>query len=244
MTEINNPEEPGQPSGDRPYELPTPNMDVFGPDDHPTEPGSTGAVPPPPPEHPRGSMRFQDPSTTRPHEPSLAEQRARQQAQEAEAEAELAAQIAAGRKAVIRRRVMIGGGVTVGIAALVGAWYLFSPSNVTARCTSDGGSNSDTVVQDQYCDESYVTSHHGYFSNGIAFIPIPGGGFSQYRYYYGGSGSVGQHVSGGSYSAPSNGTVKTGSGKTISRGGLGVSGSHGGSSGGGGEGGGGHSGGS
>lgn len=236
MTDTNKPDEPDRPSGGQPYQLPTPDLGVFG-SETPDESGQQ-----PTEEQPRGSMRYQDASTTRPRPPSLAEQRARQQAEEEEAERELAAQVEAGRRATIRRRVLIGGGVTVGIAALVGAWYLLSPSDVTARCTVDSnGADQGTVVQDQYCDESYVTSHGGHISNGIVFLPIPGGGYRQYHYYYGGTGSIGQRATGGSYNPPSNATIRTNSGKTISRGGFGVSGSHGGS---GGEEGGGHSGGS
>ena len=111
---------------------------------------------------------------------------------------------------------MIGAGVTVGVVAVVGGWYLASPARrVTARCASGTGSERGTVVADQYCDPAYVDRHGGYISNGIMFIPIGGGGYRQYHYYYGGSGTIGQRVSGGSYTAPSHGTVRTGSGSTI-----------------------------
>jgi hypothetical protein len=192
---------------------------------------------------PTGRMRFQD-DATQPRPPTLAEQRARQQAQEAEVERELEAEIAADRSAH-RRRVMIGAGVTVGIVALIGGWYLLSrPNDVTARCTVAEGNTNGTVVQDQYCDENYVTSQGGHISNGIIFLPILGGGYSQYHYYYGGSGNIGQRVSGGSYTQPSSGTIRTNSGSTVSRGGLGVSSKTGGTGGGGSKGGSGGSGGS
>ena len=235
---------------EQPYRLPTPDLGVFGEDADKTEQteppterlGEDGAAK-------QGTMRFQDDST-KPRAPTLAEARARQQAQEAEQEAAIQAEqdaIAEEERRRHRKRVMIGAGVTVGIVAVIGGLYLANQSNdVTARCTVSGGNDGGTVVQDQYCDEDYVTSHHGYISNGIIFLPIAGGGYSQYHYYYGGSGNIGQRVSGGSYTQPSGATIKTGSGSTVSRGGLGVKsgGSSGGSDGGGSHSGGGRSGGS
>jgi hypothetical protein len=165
-------------------------------------------------------MRFQD-EGTQPRPPSLAEQRARR-----EAEAELAArQAAAEGRAASRRRVMIGAGVTVGVAALVGTWYLLAtPQTVTAQCTVAGtGSDADTVVADQNCDPNYVNTHGGHISNGFVFLPLFGGGFRQYHYYYGGTGLIGQRATGGSFTAPpSNATIRTGSGQTIQRGGFGI----------------------
>jgi type II secretory pathway pseudopilin PulG len=213
----------------QPYHLPTPDLGVFGGDDDKTERTEPEASK-------QGTMRFQDEHTT-PRPPTLAEARARQQAEEAEQEQALEAEIDAERRRH-RKRVLIGAGVTVGIVAVIGGLYLASQSNdVTARCTSNDPSNNGTVVQDQYCDEGYVTSHGGYVSNGIIFLPIGGGGYNQYHYYYGGSGSVGQRVSGGSYTQPSSGTIKTGSGSSVSRGGLGVSSKSGGTGGSGGSGG-------
>jgi hypothetical protein len=223
----------------QPYRLPAPDLGVFGVEGDEdrtdkTEPPTRELGDAAEPKH--GTMRFQDDST-KPRPPTLAEQRARQQAEEAEQERELDAEVEAGRRAH-RKRVMIGAGVTVGIVAVIGGLYLASQSNdVTARCTTDSGANSGTVVQDQYCDQDYVTSHNGYISNGIIFLPIGGGGYSQYHYYYGGSGNVGQRVSGGSYTQPSSGTIKTNSGSTVSRGGLGVSSKSGGTGGSGGSGG-------
>jgi hypothetical protein len=224
-------------------------MNVFGDDD--TGGGAAGGGAAPTPHAPgdgdgagdggrtggSGTMRFQDASTAHPRPPTLAEQRARAHAQE-----ELAAQQeAAVARAAGRRRVMIGAGVTVGVVALVGAWYLLaSPDTVTASCTVATGSQADTVVNDQNCDPNYATTHGGYVSNGFVFLPLVGGGYSQYHYYYGGTGTIGQRATGGSYTAPSNDTVKTKSGSTIQRGGFGItgrSGSSGGSSGGGDEGG-------
>jgi len=203
---------------DRPdgeYHLPTPDMGVFGAPEEPHNEPTEGAP---------GTIRYQDASTeARP--PTLAEQRARMQAEE-----ELAAQQAvADRRSAGRRRVMIGAGVTVGVAALVAGWYvLASPASVTARCAVAAGSNADTVVADQNCDPAYATAHGGYVSNGFVFLPLIGGGFGQYRYYYGGTGTIGQHVSGGSFTAPSHATVRTGSGTTVQRGGFGITGKTGG----------------
>ncbi|SEP49460.1 hypothetical protein [Amycolatopsis saalfeldensis] len=182
-----------------------------------------------PPEEPaqRGSMRFQD-GSTQPREPSLAEQRARRQAiadQEREEQEAQAAALVAGRKAATKRKILIGSGVVVGLAGLVGTFYTVArPTNTTAVCTDASG----VVQPDENCDESYVSSHHGYSSGGFWFIPLPGGGFSQYRYNYGGTGNIGQRVSGGSFSAPSGNTnVSTKSGKSVQRGGFGISGKSG-----------------
>jgi L-ascorbate metabolism protein UlaG (beta-lactamase superfamily) len=59
----------------------------------------------------------------------------------------------------------------------------------------------------------------------LIFLPIGGGGYSQYHYYYGGSVGPGGRMSGGSIAAPSaKVTVRTPGGKTVQRGGFGVSG--------------------
>ncbi|WP_072481791.1 hypothetical protein [Amycolatopsis australiensis] len=168
-------------------------------------------------------MRFQD-SNTQPKQPSIAEQRARQQAlAQQERDEELARQ--ADAKAATRRKILIGSGVTVGLVGLVATFYSVAKTeNVTAVCTDANG----VVQNDDYCDESYVTSHHGYSSGGFWFIPIPGGGYQSYRYNYGGTGTIGQHVSGGSYDPPSARTnVTTKSGKSVQRGGFGISGKSG-----------------
>ena len=204
---------------EQPYRLPTPDLGVFGTEEDKTESVPDDGGPK------QGTMRFQD-EHTKPREPTLAERRARQQAEEAEREAAIQAEADAEAEEERRRRrkrVMIGAGVTVGIAAVVAGLVLASQSDdVTARCTSNNTADNGTVVQDQYCDEDYVTSHGGHIANGIIFLPIPGGGYNQYHYYYGGSGNIGQRVSGGSYTQPSSGTIKTNSGSTVSRGGLGV----------------------
>jgi hypothetical protein len=200
---------------DREYHLPTPDMGVFGESEEPHAEPTEGAS---------GTIRYQD-ASTEPRPPTLAEQRARMQAEE-----ELAVQQAvADQRSTTRRRVMIGAGVTVGVAALVAGWYvLASPASVTARCAVAAGSDTDTVVADQNCDPAYAAAHGGHVSNGFVFIPLVGGGFGQYRYYYGGTGTIGQHVSGGSFTAPSHATVRTGSGTTVQRGGFGITGKTGG----------------
>jgi type II secretory pathway pseudopilin PulG len=192
-----------------------------------TEENTPGSQPSEQEEPKRGAMRFQDESTT-PREPTLAEQRARRKAiveeQERE-EAERQALEVAERKSATKRKILIGSGVTVGLVGLVSAWYIAAtPNEVNAVCTDASGK---VVGDDNYCDESYATSHGGYYNpgTGFMFIPIPGGGFNQYRYNYGGSGPVGSTVSGGSYTKPpSNAKVTTNSGKTVQRGGFGISG--------------------
>ncbi|UOZ09184.1 hypothetical protein [Amycolatopsis sp. WQ 127309] len=169
-------------------------------------------------------MRFQDSSTQR-REPSLAEQRARQQAlAQEERDEELARQ--ADAKAATRRKILIGSGVTVGLVGLVATFYSVAKpaGDVTAVCTDSNG-----IVQgDDNCDETYVTSHGGYSSGGFLFLPIGGGGYNSYRYNYGGTGTIGQRVSGGSFDAPSSRTnVNTKSGKSVQRGGFGISGKSG-----------------
>ncbi|MBB2933378.1 hypothetical protein FHX82_000398 [Amycolatopsis bartoniae] len=174
----------------------------------------------------RGSMRFQDPESTKPREPTLAEQRARRKALAEEKERTEAAKQAykeAERKAATRRKVMIGSGVTVGLVGVVAAWYLVgTPDTVNAVCTDANG----VVQNDEYCDDNYVATHGGHYDSGSGLWIIPFGiGGGQYRYNYGGTGTIGQHVSGGTYTKPSGSpTIKTNSGKTVQRGGFGISG--------------------
>ena len=187
-----------------------------------TQDNNTGDQPPPEPPK-RGSMRFQD-SNTQPKQPSLAEQRARQQALvQEERDEELARQ--ADAKAATRRKILIGSGVTVGLVGLVATFYSVAKTdNVTAVCTDSNG----IVQNDDDCDENYVTSHGGYSSGGFLFLPIGGGGYNSYRYNYGGTGVIGQRVTGGTYDAPSSRTnVNTKSGKSVQRGGFGISGKSG-----------------
>lgn len=182
-----------------------------------------------PPQEPpkRGSMRFQDGSTEA-RQPSLAEQRARQQAlaeQERQEELDAEAARAAEKKSSTKRKLLIGTGVTVGLVGLVATYYTVAkPEEVTAVCTT----KDEIVDNDQNCDENYVRSHGGYSSGGFFFLPIIGGGTNSYRYNYGGSGAIGQRVSGGSYNPPSSrANVRTKSGTTVQRGGFGISGKSG-----------------
>lgn len=202
------------------YRLPKPDLGAAGEAEHEAGPATER-----PADVPQGTMRFQDAETTTPRPPTLAEQRARIQAENQLAEEQAVVEA----RALRRRRVMIGGGVTVGVVAVVGAWYLLaSPKTVTAQCTVASGSGTDTIVTDQNCDPNYATAHHGYVNNGFIFLPLVGGGYQQYHYYYGGSGSIGQRATGGSFTAPANANVRTPSGKTIQRGGFGISGKVGG----------------
>ncbi|RZQ62083.1 hypothetical protein [Amycolatopsis suaedae] len=189
-----------------------------------TENTPPGGQPPQEPQQPRqGSMRFQDPSTTTPREPTLAEQRARRQAMAAEQERAVALQEAE-KRSKTKRNVLIGSGVAVGLVGVVAAWYVVAkPNDVTAVCTDQ----SDTIVaDDNNCDEDYARSHGGHVSGGWIFIPY-GGGYNQYRYNYGGTGVPGQKVSGGSFTRPSGANITTKSGKSVQRGGFGISGKSG-----------------
>jgi hypothetical protein len=178
-----------------------------------------------------GSMRFQDGSTT-PREPTLAERRAREQAERRReaAERQAAEDEARGKKK--RSRILVGAGVTVGVVALIAVGYAAArpEEEVQAQCVDE---ETNEIVDDANC----VTpvANDGYHGGGFYPIFIGGGG-RQYHYNYGGSGTVGQRVSGGTTSVPSGGTrVTTSSGRDISprasssssgvsRGGLGVSG--------------------
>ena len=174
---------------------------------------------------PQGSMRFQD-ETTRPKEPTLAERKAREQAERRQREAEAQAEADAERSRTRRKRILIGAGVTVGLVAVIAIGYAISQPDdeVTARCVDDSG----VVVDDANCVTPAASSSHYY---GGGFIPIfIGAGGAQYHYNYGGSGSIGQPVSGGTTTVPRDTTrVVTSSGKSVS--GSSAAGSSGGSSG-------------
>ncbi|GAA1330889.1 hypothetical protein [Saccharothrix algeriensis] len=177
----------------------------------PDQPGQAGGR--------RGQIRRQEPGVTQPRPPSLAEQRARTAAAERKRQERLEQEAEEARRRKLRKRLLIGGGVTVGVVGVVAIWYAAaSPDDVEAQCTQDG-----VVVDDQYCDENYARSHGGYSSGGFIYI-----GGTSYRYHYGGSSvPVGQKVSGGSYTIPKGANVTTKSGTTIQRGGFGVSNSKG-----------------
>jgi hypothetical protein len=170
----------------------------------------------------RGLIRQQDETTT-PREPTLAERRAREQAVRREREAErqrLADEEAARKK---RKRVLVGAGATVGIVALIAVGYSAAQpeEEITAQCVDQ---ESGIVVDDSNCATPAASSTGGYYGGG--FFPIfIGGGGRQYYYNYGGTGAIGQPVSGGTTTVPRDGTrVRTSSGSsTVTRGGLGVS---------------------
>jgi hypothetical protein len=181
--------------------------------------GSDGPDGPDGPDEQRprtGRMRFQDETTT-PREPTLAERRAREIAVRREEEAErqrLADADVARRK---RKRILVGAGVTVGVVALIAVGYAVAQPDeeVVAHCVDE----NNVVVDDANCATPAGGSYYG-----GGFIPIfIGAGGRQYHYNYGGTGAVGTTVTGGTTTVPRDSTrVTTPSGKTVSRGGLGV----------------------
>lgn len=161
-----------------------------------------------------GSVRWQDPATATPREPTVAEARARDKAQKArEAEErieELKAEKAA-KRAATGKKVLIGSAVGVGVVAVVAAGYaMFHHDTVGATCVKDG---TNEVVPDSYCSS-------GYSSGGSSFIYAG----SPYRYYYGGSsGGVGTIARGGTLTLPKGTTATTKSGTSISKSGSSIS---------------------
>ena len=158
-------------------------------------------------------MRFQDESTT-PREPTLAERKARERALRREQEEQEA-------REAEDKRVLVGAGVTVGVVALIAVGYAVAQPDeeVQAQCVGDDG----IIVDDANCVTPASTTYYG---GGGGFFPIfIGGGGRQYHYNYGGTGVLGQPVSGGTTTVPKDGTrVRTSAGSsTVTRGGLGVS---------------------
>ncbi len=188
----------------------------------PAAPDIGGAIyPPPDDDAPRGRIERQEPGVTQPRPPTVAEARARDKARKRAEEAEHAAALALAEKQRKRKRALIGGAAIVGVAAVIGAGYLAcqaSEPDVTAYCTTDNN-GQQTVVDDNDCvaAQSYATSTGAYHSGLPAVFFFNG---HQYRYYYGGTNTVGRPAAGGSFSAPSNAHVSTKSG-TVIRGGLG-----------------------
>ncbi|MFI9509996.1 hypothetical protein [Nocardia sp. NPDC052566] len=176
-------------------------------------PPRTFATPPRP-----GSIQRQQPGVTQPRPPTVAEARARDKARKQAEEQQRAAAAAEQAKRRTRKRVMIGGVAIVGVAALVGGGYLTyraltAPDKVTAYCvkTVDG---QEVVVDDSNCGEG----RPGFIGGpGVIFL----GGGPQYRYYYGGTNTVGKPPIGGTTVQPKGAEIKTKSGTTIQRGGLG-----------------------
>ena len=183
-------------------------------------------------------MRFQDESTT-PREPTLAERKARERALRREQEEQEAREAEEQRSRTKRKRVLVGAGVTVGVVALIAVGYAVAQPDeeVQAQCVGDDG----VIVDDANCVTPAGTTYHG---GGAGFFPIfIGAGGRQYHYNYGGSGTIGGPVVGGTTTVPREGTrVRTTSGRTptvgtsgggsvssgssgsVSRGGLGTSG--------------------
>ncbi|MGQ4597476.1 hypothetical protein [Nocardia sp. R6R-6] len=203
----------------------------------PSETGSTpDSVPPgtptgqeptaPPPR--RGSVQRQEPGVTQPRPPTVAEARARDKARKRAEEAQRAAAAAEEAKKRKRKRVMIGGVAIVGVAGLVGGGYLAyralaAPDRVTAYCvqTENG---QEVVVDDSYCGDG----RPGFTNSSGPGLIILGGG-PQYRYYYGGTGTIGKPPTGGTTVKPKSAEITTKSGTTIQRGGLGSKSTGGGS---------------
>jgi len=116
------------------------------------------------------------------------------------------------RHAKVRRRVMIGSGVALGVVGIAAVVYWAAPgSSTTAHCVDDNNQPAPA----SYCDTGTHVGNFFFF------------GGSQYHYYYGGSVSSGGRFSGGSLTKPRSGTITTDSGKTIQRGGFGGRVSHG-----------------
>jgi hypothetical protein len=161
-----------------------------------------------------GSMRFQDPATARPRPPTVGETRAREKAERERKELERA-QFEASVKRYHRNRRLKGGAAVVGVVGVVaglGYWAL-SPRTVTAQCVQEDSSGGPIIVPDSNCSGSSTGGPSGFFFYS---------GGHQYRYYYGSSGTVGSRPAGGTTVAPKDTTVKTSSGSTIQRGGLGT----------------------
>ncbi|TWF94477.1 hypothetical protein [Saccharopolyspora dendranthemae] len=186
----------------------------------------------------QGQIRYQDPQSTTPREPTLAEQKARQMAEQRRADAERAEQAAAAAKTAKRRKAMIGGGATVGVVALVAAMYSASEVSASANaseqfCAQEQQGGSATTAAPENCDENYVKSQGGYVDHHSGFVFMPlflGGPMSptpSYRYAYTSPGSpapsVGSPVSSSSFNKPSGTTIKDSKGSTVQRGGFGIS---------------------
>ncbi|QLY34841.1 hypothetical protein H0264_32710 [Nocardia huaxiensis] len=182
-------------------------------------------------------MQRQEAGVTTPRPPTVAEARARDKARkraEEQARADAEAEEAKKKK---RKKLLIGGVAVVGVAGLVGGGYLaysaLTTPNVTAYCTVIANKGQvvqtapgqtvtatfdgqEIVVDDDYCQKATTT---GTAYHGGGGIYIFNGG--QYRYYYGGNNTVGTSPKGGTTVKPKGAEIKTKSGTTIQRGGLG-----------------------
>ncbi|BBX87641.1 hypothetical protein MAUB_55140 [Mycolicibacterium aubagnense] len=171
--------------------------------------------PSPGPEAPHGSVRWQDPATAQPRQPSVAEARARdkaQRAREAAEKIEALKQEKARKRAATGKKVLIGSAVGVGVVAVVAAGYAIfhDDDQMSASCVKDG---TNEVVPDSYCDSGRSSGGSTFFYAG-----------SSYRYYYGGSNSgIGTIAHGGTLTLPKGTTATTKSGTSISKGGSSIS---------------------
>jgi hypothetical protein len=164
----------------------------------------------------RGAIRWQDASTSRPRQPTVAESRQRDKARKAR---EAAARFAEEQerqtelRAAQRRKVLMGSVAVVGLVGVVALGYslLNDDDEVSATCVRDG---TNQVVDDSYCST-------GNAGSGGTFIYAG----SPYRYYYGGRNSgIGSIANGGTVELPRGTVGKTSSGSSISRGGGGSDG--------------------
>jgi hypothetical protein len=187
---------PGDKAGQEPAQ-------PWAPPEQPSQPGQPS---------PGGSMRFQDPATARPRPPTVGEARAREKAERERKEFERA-RFEANVKRYHRNQRLKGGAAVVGVVGVVAAlgYWALSPRTVTAQCVQENAAGGPIIVPDSYC------SGHG---GGTGGLFIYSG--NQYRYYYGSTGTIGARPSGGTTVAPKGDTIKTSSGTTIQRGGLGT----------------------
>ena len=178
-----------------------------------------------------GSVQRQEPGVTQPRPPTVAEARARDKARRRAEDAQRAVVAADQAKKRTRKRMMMGGVAIVGVAGLVGGGYLAyraitAPDQVTASCVKveDG---KEVVVDDDYCGDGRpgFVGDGGGVGTGLIIL----GGGPQYRYYYGGANTVGRAPSGGTTVKPKSAEIKTKTGTTVQRGGLGSKSTSGGS---------------
>ncbi|MFD4354600.1 hypothetical protein ACFWPK_00830 [Nocardia sp. NPDC058519] len=228
------PEQPSNGEPDRsPWTPPDPGAGWSAPDasSTPSDPNA-GPTPPVfgagghPVDQPRpGRMARQEPGVTQPRPPTVGEARARDKARRQAEEAERAAAAAAEEKRRNRKRVMIGGVAIVGVAALVGGGYLAyravtAPDQVTASCVQIDENGQEVVVPDENCGDGKTNFRSdgsgGGHGGGLLIL-----GWPQYRYHYGGTPTIGKPPTGGTSVKPRNAEIKTKSGTTVQRGGLG-----------------------
>jgi len=170
----------------------------------PTQPTPEGTIRP-------GSIRWQDPTTSRPRQPTVAEARhrdktrkAREAAERWAAEQERQSEL----RAASRRKVLMGSVAAVGLVGAVALGYsvLNDDDEVAATCVRDG---TNQVVDESYCSSG---------SSGSGGVFIYAG--SPYRYYYGGNNAgIGSTATGGTIELPKGATGRTSSGSYVSRGG-------------------------